>query len=441
MDEIAPTGRPGTTLEATPTPRKKRLIGIDAARGLALIGLMAVHILPDDVEETGAPTLAYTLFAGHSAALFALLAGVGLALSTGGRRPHQGRTMTAERVGLAVRAVIIGIIALVIAALMPPEDPPAVGILLYYAVFFLLAIPFLHLRPLALFTSAAVFAVVSPLLIQNLYPLLPESSAWNHTVASILTEPNATLSELLLTGTYPALTYMVFILVGLGLGRLDLRSTRVQAMIAAVGAAMAVLANLVSSLLLYAFGGYQALLATEDMTMERLDDELVFGSDSIYDTSFWWQAVATPHGGTTLADASSLGLAMAALGVFLLIASRVGRWLTPLAAMGSMTLTLYSAHLIALIPGAHYDEPGLWFVLHVGAAAVFAWFWHRSVGRGPLEWVVHRAVSGVRTMVSGSGGTAVGGPGGSDPAGNATGRRDKAADEFSGRPATSSSDG
>lgn len=402
MDQIAPGGAPGTTRGPAAQSRRKRLIGVDAARGLALIGLIAVHILPDQVEETGEPTLAYTLFAGDSAALFALLAGVGLALSSGGSNPHRARAMTADRVGLAVRAVAIGIIALVIAALMP-ADPPVNGILLYYAVFFLLAIPFLHLRPLGLFLSAAAFAIVSPILMQNLTPVLPESSAWNHTLVTVLTEPAGTLSELLLTGAYPALTYMAFILAGLGLGRLDLRSPRVQAVIAAIGAAIAVLANLVSSLLLYAFGGYQALWEAEDMTMDEIREELVFGMDTIYDTSIWWQAVATPHAGTTLAIASSLGTAMAVLGVFLLIGSRYGRWMTPLAAMGAMTLTLYSLHLVVLIPEVHEDAPGLWFVVHVGAAALFAWFWHRSFGRGPLERVVHGGASAASTATAAAG--------------------------------------
>ena len=31
----------------------RRLVGIDAARGLALIGLMAIHLLPAWNEETG----------------------------------------------------------------------------------------------------------------------------------------------------------------------------------------------------------------------------------------------------------------------------------------------------------------------------------------------------------------------------------------------------
>lgn len=410
-----PPAAPPTTVTAPP---KKRLLGIDAARGLALIGLIAVHILPDSVEDTGEPTLAYTLFAGHSAALFALLAGVGLALATGGRRPHSGRALTAGRLGLVARSVVITAIALAVAALMPPEDPPTVGILLYYASFFLLAIPFLHLRPKTLFLSAAAFALVSPLLIQVLYPVLPESSAWNHTVASVIAEPGQTLADLLVTGTYPALTYMVFILTGLGLGRLDLSRPAVQGAIAAIGTAMALLSSLVSSLLLHVLGGFEALLEAEGATEEQLEELLVYGAETIPDTSAWWHATATPHSGTALADVSSLGLAMAVLGVALLVTPRLGRWLMPLVAMGSMTLTLYTAHLIGLLPEGHYDEPQLWFILHLGVAVAFAWSWSRFRGRGPLEGLVHGAVGRVRTAVlaprasSGPSGPGASGPGG-----------------------------
>lgn len=51
-----------------------RLVGVDAARGLALVGLMSVHVLPSSGDETTEPTWSHILFSGDSAALFALLA-------------------------------------------------------------------------------------------------------------------------------------------------------------------------------------------------------------------------------------------------------------------------------------------------------------------------------------------------------------------------------
>lgn len=399
--EVDPTG-------TTPTPRRARLIGIDAARGLALIGLMSVHLFPSADEDTGEPTLAWILFSGDSAALFALLAGVGLALSSGGSTPHRGRRMAGDRLGLAVRAVMIGIIGLVISAIMP-EDPPVYGILLYYAAFFLLAIPFLHLRTRALFLSAAAFALISPVLLQRLSPVLPESSGSNHTLVQLVTEPAGVASELLLTGSYPALSFMPFLLVGLGLGRLDLRSTRVQAFIAAAGAALAVVANLASSVLLHGAGGYEALLETEDLTRDGLDEALVFGPDILPDTSWWWMAIATPHTGTTLAIAASLGMALLVLGLFLLVPAQAGRWLTPLAAMGAMTLTLYSAHLLALALEIHYDEPVLWFIVHLSVAVAFALLWRHRFGQGPLERTVTAAAKNARQIVDDGGAGAAGG--------------------------------
>jgi uncharacterized membrane protein YeiB len=378
----------------------RRLIGIDVARGLALIGLLAVHIFPDENEVTGEPTLAWSLFSGHSAALFALLAGVGLALSSGESTPHQGRGMTADRWGVAVRAVMVGAVGLIIAAILP-WDPPANSILVYYAVFFLVAIPFLHLRARTLFLSAAVFALVFPLLLLWLGPELPESSAWNHTVINLLTEPLGTASELLLTGSYPALAYMAYVLVGLGVGRLDLRSTRVQAIIAGTGVALAVLASLVSFLLLHAAGGYEALRAASDLTRSELDWALTFGFEDVSEVSAWWLAVITAHSNTTLAIASSLGLGLAVTGMLLLITPRTGRLLAPLAAMGAMTLTLYSAHLLALTPGAHENNPALWFTLHLVVAALFAWFWRQGFGQGPLERVVATAARKARQTITG----------------------------------------
>jgi uncharacterized membrane protein YeiB len=364
--------------------------------------MMSVHVFPNEVGDTGEPTLSYTLFAGDSAALFALMAGVGLALSSGGRTPHRGQRMTADRVGLGVRALVISVMALVINEFIPDDgdDAPVYAILLNYAVFFLLSIPLLHLRPRALFPIAAAVGVISPLLMQKLDPVLPESSRYNHTLDNLINEPLGTASELLLTGVYPALVYLTYLLVGLGLGRLNLHSTRVQALIAAAGALLVTLAHAGSSLLLHAAGGYQALLATEGMDQESLDRALVFGPGVLPDTSGWWLAVAAPHSYSPVAIVASLGTAMLVLGLILLIAPRAGRWLVPVVAVGSMTLTFYSAHLLVLSLELHYDTPTPWFIGLVGGAVVFAWLWKWVFERGPLEAIVSRAAMGARIVVS-----------------------------------------
>lgn len=384
----------------TSASSRRRLIGIDAARGLALVGLMAIHLLPAWNDETGEPTWSWQLFSGDSAALFALLAGVGLALTSGGQNPHKGKKMTADRVGLIVRALLIAIVGLWIGTLMP-QDPPAFSILIYYSVFFLLAIPFLHMGPKALFLSAALFGIVSPVLMQNLLGILPAWSSYNPTFTEVLTEPGATASQLLLTGTYPALPYMTYLLVGLAIGRLNLRETAVQIRVLVVGVGLMIFAYATSSVLLYAFGGYQRLLDASAMSEYELSEVLIWGPDSLPTTTGWWLAITTPHTNTPLAIAASLGVSLAVLGVFLLIAPKIGKWLLPLSAMGAMTFTLYTVHLVGLTPEVHYGQPSLWFAAHLIIAAVFAVLWQRALGQGPLEKVVSTSVKGTRRLILG----------------------------------------
>ena len=372
---------------------KRRLVGIDAARGLALIGMISIHILPAWDPETFAPTAQWTLFAGRSAALFALLAGVSLAFTSGGRTAHTGRAMTATRAGILVRAGLITALGLAINPLIPgatAEEIPAINILIYYGAFFVLAIPFLSLSAKALFGWAAVFALAAPVLMHATREALPAAAALNPGFADLAADPGATLAHLLLTGTYPALPYLAYLLVGLGIGRLNL-----------AGIQVALVAWLAYWVLILQAGGYDQLMThTPALTEDGIDDIIVFGPDPVLPTTtWWWLAIAGPHTNTPLALAMGLGSGAAVLGGFLLLTRRFGSWLLPLSAMGTMTLTLYSAHLLALSAEVHYDQPYLWFFLQIGVAALFATAWHRALGQGPLERVVARGAGLTRRLV------------------------------------------
>ena len=127
--------RPGSRVTA-------RLHGIDAARGLALLGMMATHLLPTFESNADlTPTWIGLTFSGRAAALFAVLAGVGLALSTGKHEPLQGPDLSAARRGIALRALVIAAVGLSLGGL---EVNLAI-ILVHYAVLFLCVLPFLGL--------------------------------------------------------------------------------------------------------------------------------------------------------------------------------------------------------------------------------------------------------------------------------------------------------
>lgn len=387
--------------EPSAAPRTgRRLVGIDAARGLALLGMVSVHILPAWDPETFEATAQWTLFSGRAAALFALLAGVGLAFVSGGTRVHSGRRMTADRTGLLVRAVLITLLGLLVNQLSP-GDPPAYNILVYYGMFFLLALPFLHLSARALFVWAAGTALLGPVLVHSLGPVLPVFSVYNPALADVVTEPGTTLAQLLVTGSYPAVTYLVYLLAGMALGRLDLSAARTQAGLLIGGAALAALSAVTSWLLLHPLGGIGRMLAASPFTgREDIQDVLVYGPDPVLPTStWWWLAVTGPHTNTPLALLSGVGTGALVLGLCLLVARRAESVLLPLVAAGSMTLTLYSAHLLALFLEVHREQPVLWFLVQILVGAVFAVLWRRARGQGPLERVVGRAAHGGRDLV------------------------------------------
>jgi len=355
-----------------------RLIGVDLARGLALLGMMAVHVLPAE-DADGSASFADQVASGRSAALFAVLAGVGLALAYG-RRPSLPRSGAA----LLLRAALIGAVGLGLGML---ESGVAV-ILAYYAVFFVLALPWLRAGTRTLTAAAAVVAVAMPFVSFAVRDQLPRRDGSSPVFAD-LAEPGRLLGELLLTGYYPAAIWLAYLLAGLAVGRLALKQTRTALRLAGAGAVLAVAAYAVSALLLGPLGGYGQLADVvrpdDGRTVEQVVDASRFGN--VPTTSAWWLATDAPHTSTPLDMLATTGTALLVLGLALLVRGRLATLLTPLWAAGSMPLSLYTAH-VAFLGLTDTDDPEPYYLAQVLVALVLATVWRRYVGRGPLEQVL-----------------------------------------------------
>jgi uncharacterized membrane protein len=379
-----------------------RLAGIDAARGLALLGMMATHLLPTfEADAQLTPTWIGLTFSGRAAALFAVLAGIGLALSTGKERPLQGPDLRGARRGIALRALVIAVVGLFLGGL---EVNVAV-ILVHYAVLFLCVLPFIGLgiRPLCAF--AVAWALGSPVLAYLLRPWLLAASPplqlrhspnWDD-----LATPGRLLGDIFLTGYYPVLQWMTYLLIGLVIGRLALTRAAVQVMLLAGGTVVAVLAKWLGVVMMDDWGGRQVLQSHLGNPLYPLDSLLQVNLAGIEQSgSWWWLASSAPHSGTTLDLLHTSAVAAAVVGGFLLL-GRLGEWLyldllLPLRGIGAMTLSLYTAHVAVVaafylkpLP-AGWTEEGMYVAQALVAVAVGTVFallkW-----RGPLEWVAHAA--------------------------------------------------
>lgn len=379
-----------------------RLAGIDAARGLALLGMMATHLLPTfESDANMTPTWIGLTFSGRAAALFAVLAGIGLALSTGKQRPLEGSALTAARRGIALRALVIAVVGLALGGL---EVNVAV-ILVHYAVLFLCILPFIGLGLKALCAWAAGWIVGSPVLAFLLRPWLMASDPplqLNHNPGwEDLSTPGQLLGDLFLTGYYPVLQWISYLLVGLIIGRLSLSAAGLPLLLLTAGSAVAAFAKVLGTAAMESWGGRAALQEILSDPNYSLDSILQVNLAGVrQEGSWWWLAASAPHSGTTLDLLHTSGVAVAVVGLCLLV-GKLGEWLDldlllPLRGAGAMTLTLYTVHVWVVasfhlqpLP-AGWTEDGMYFA-HAALAVLIGMVFLLLKKRGPLEWLGHAA--------------------------------------------------
>lgn len=374
-----------------------RLVGVDVARGLALVGMMATHVVPAVVVTSSGPAGAlvqqvhplHLVAGGRSSALFAVLAGVALALVAGRAEPPSGAALGRAVRALLARALVVAAVGLTLGSL----DSGIAVILVNYAALFVVACTFLALRARWLWPLAVAWLLLSPVVGHLWRERLPPGPgsvpSWTG-----LVDPAGFLTELVVTGYYPVLQWTGYVLLGLAVGRSGwLHAGRPRPLVALTvgGAAVAVLAKLVSSALL-SLPGVRERLVVPPTSFISADLDLAVQT-SMYGTtpttSWWWLAVSGSHSGTPLDLLHTAGCALAVLGLCLLLtrsaAARAA--LLPLAAAGSMTFTLYTLHVLVETvrnAAAPAETAGaavtVWLVQVVLALAVAtAW---RLLGRG-----------------------------------------------------------
>lgn len=341
-------GRAGSP--TAPGSLRPRWHGVDAARGLAVLGMMAAHTWPRDAEQSE------LLVDGRPSVLFAVVAGVAIGLVTGGAEPPTtGRS--AARGRLAIRAALLIALGLLLWML-----PHGIAIILdSYGVMFLLLVPLLFSARWLLAAVAVGFLVAAPLVrdrvveltgAQPTGPLVPGA------------EGGTVLIDWLLTGYYPALLWLPLLLAGLLCSRAGLASTRVRLLMVGLGTAASV-------------GGYGAAA-------------VLLGTDT------------SAHSGTTAELLGAGGLAIAIIGLALLALDgatprrAVLIIAMPLTALGRVALTVYVAHVLvvatfaALGPAGQFEaEVGVPLFIGMAIGGTLIGLACQALSRrGPLEWLL-----------------------------------------------------
>ncbi|HEV2899959.1 MAG TPA: heparan-alpha-glucosaminide N-acetyltransferase domain-containing protein [Pseudaminobacter sp.] len=263
-----------------------RLVGIDLARGLAVFGMCVVHVGGDIPDVGGLVGNLMELAHGRSSALFAVLAGFSIILITGRKAPKSGEPGRQAIERVAIRALVL----LALGSILTCLGTTVQVILESYGICFLLVLPLYRLCALQLGLLAAGTALVLPQVCFLLLLLGPESS----TIDPVF--------QFMVSGTYPAMTWVPFVIAGMAIARLDLSTQAMHWRLGLAGGALAVLG----------YGGSWLALRLLPGVPAALQESAWWWSDVGYLSSLE-PLIAAPHSETTFSILGNTGCAMIVL--------------------------------------------------------------------------------------------------------------------------------
>jgi uncharacterized membrane protein YeiB len=325
-------------------PTTRRLDGLDAARGLAVVSMLVAHLSPvggvlNVSEYVTAP-------------LFAVIIGISMGVRLTERRPAPGTFLLDN----AQRGLILVLLGVLLQAIYSQVDV----VLPYLGVLIIVLAPLalvLHRAPVLTVGLAAALAVVGPIVVERVreaYPSMVES--WPRWSLDLVTW--------LATGEhYRLVSFLPMALGGVALGT--------------------VLRRAVAPPEGYVIGGAMLVLGVVAYAL---------GSGTADGSAAYSGTTAEVVGATFLATATVVA---SFLVVDRLTGSGAARALGPLLATGRLALTAYTLQILwlALLAALRDNAPDdAWWILGSTLVVVvgLCWGFDRRWGTGPLEWVVHR---------------------------------------------------
>ncbi len=329
-----------------------RLLGVDMARGLALLGMtmVHVHIAGPNGEQPGPLTQSILgVPAGLASVLFFIISGVSLSVIAA-----KGSS-SADPDALRRRGTVLLIFGLLLSASVWPFS-----ILEHYGVMFLVAPAVQRASNRGLTAMTALSLIGGPVLLLGARYLTDDVA--NYLSAGVLEWLLNWSWSLLVSGGFPLIVWFGFFALGLRLGRLNLRSTQTNYRL--LGASLTSLATLWIGLALANAAGldYQppansksASLSAGTASIEAYASEGgLTVRDLVIDDDPRQLLSTTAHSNQIAWTIHAASIASAILGLSLLLPAAAQRVLRPLSALGSISLTAYLLHLFLVLDGWHY---------------------------------------------------------------------------------------
>ncbi len=313
MNEKAIAGKELPTVKES-----KRILALDAVRGLAVIGMYIQHFALNQRNS---------FVSGNTMILFMLCSGISYTIMVQGMLGgNVERKFLNTRI--LVRAVFIDFAGYVLILL----NGPFAVVLTAYAMLYLLMLPLVHLSTTKLFIlSGVAFAICPPLML----------------IGMSLFGGAALLSDIA-GGPGSALAWAPVFLVGMAIGRLDLHKAGTVIKFIVVGAVILVPVKLVEIFVLP--GIYQSYMEWALLNPAIVNAEIDAFAMWPYNTQpvMWHMLfISMPQGGSACELLAGTGGSLILLGIFCLVEKAYGRFLKPFCNVGKLSLTLYVIQIVA----------------------------------------------------------------------------------------------
>ncbi|MEM7030214.1 MAG: DUF418 domain-containing protein [Chloroflexota bacterium] len=362
--------------EIANTPSRTRIIGYDIARTLAFIGMVIVNFkLVMGASEAGPNWLVWLtgLLEGRAAALFVVLAGVGISLlSKKARLTNDQQSIARKRTTLLKRAAFLFIVGLLYTPIWPPDILHFYGVYIAISAFLLLASD----RQLLAIATGFIGAFVI------LFLLFDYDQGWEWDTLTYVDfwTLEGMVRHLFFNGFHPALPWTAFLIIGMWLGRQDVHNPVVRRRILVISLVIAALAETLSFGLIRIFANPIWEISAEEV-------QAIFGTAMIPPMPLYMIAAAAT--------------AVAVIMICIMLTDRAVTpwWVKSLVVTGQLALTLYVAHVVIgmgfLEAFGLLENQTLLFslgsaVVFSFASIIFAHFWSKRFQRGPLESVMRR---------------------------------------------------
>ena len=355
--------------------KKKRIIGIDVARALAIIGMIIVNfkIVFGEQGNDLLKTIA-GVFDGKAAATFVVLAGVGIALMSKSALMRQDiDKLKITRRRIAKRAIFLFIVGLSYIAIWPAD------ILHFYGIYMLVTLLLLKASSRSILMAALILVFVYPFMMI----LWNYETGWHFETLEYygFWAFRGFMRNLFYNGFHPVIPWTAFMLIGLWFGRKNLNDDQFIKKSVWVSLSIFVGMQVLSYLLIYFLSNGDSAIASElrqilgTSPMPPLPVYMITGSS----------------------------IAIFIISVCILIAKKFERnpIIVALTKTGQLALTFYVAHVIigmgiveAIDPdkiGKYSLEFSLLYAFVFSLLCIFfAVIWTKYQKAGPLEWIMRK---------------------------------------------------